>query len=154
MIYFLWFRPACLFINQPVRSISKVFLDICVYIFLLMSATFVTLCSVHNVNPGFSMVNVADLCCAIHVLSERIQCAVWCLPSAGLWCCSQGWQWFWLLTSFILWPHSHCSRSCVAHSFAGASIFLTSTFLCFSSVFPFLPAALQYLFARLRVLHY
>lgn len=41
-----------------------------------MSATFVTLCSVHNVNPGFSIVNVADLCCAIHVLSERIQCAV------------------------------------------------------------------------------
>ena len=104
--------------------------------------------------PQWMWLSCAAPCCSTRIVRTHTVCCVWCLPSAGLWCCSQGWQRFWLLTSFILWPHSHCSRSCVSRSFPGASKFLTSTFLCFSSAFPFLPAALQHFLARLSVLHY
>ncbi len=80
-----------------------------------------------------------------HIVRTYVVCCVRYLPSADLWCCSQGWQRFWLLTSFILWPHSPCSRSCVSQSFPGAFKCLPSTLLCFSNAFQFLTGALQYI---------
>lgn len=78
-------------------------------------------------------------------------CCVWCLPSAGLWCCSQGWQRVWLLYSFIWWPHSLCSGSCVSQSFPGVPKCLLSSSLCSYGTFQFLAVALQSFFARWSV---
>lgn len=87
-------------------------------------------------------------CGSARIVGTHTVCCVMYLPSSGLWCFSQGWQRFYQLTSFIMWPHGHCSRSRVSQSFPGASKFLQSTLRCSSNAFQFMPGALQYFLAR------
>lgn len=87
-------------------------------------------------------------CGSARIVRTHTMCCVMFLPSSGLWCFSQGWQRFYQFTSFIMWPHGHCSRSRVSQSSPGASKFLQSTLRCLSNAFQFMPCALQYFLAR------
>ncbi len=138
----VWQRP------PPVKSLFAQPIIFTSKPFHLSPSDFPPLWSVHSVYPGLICPVQCDSVC---IVGAHTMWCVWYLSSAGLWCCSQGWQRFWLLISFILWPHSHWS--CVSQSFSGSSKLLPSTLLCLSSSLPFLPHSLQHFLARSCVLH-
>lgn len=144
---------ACLPIHAPACKINqeRAFFLACyvsIHIFILPHdlSSLSCLCTLDF--PSWMWLICLVPCGSARIVGTHTVCCVMYLPSSGLWCFSQGWQRFYQLTSFIMWPHGHRSRSCVSQSFPGASKVLQSTLRCLSNAFQFMPGALQYFPAR------